>query len=202
MDVKAVQTKLQAAGYSPGAIDGDLGPATFTALLNFVSHKNVGPIGVTLGRAMAVDLTKYQINTGLRIAHFIAQAAHETQYFEFMTEYGGPSYFAQYDGRADLGNTHPGDGYKYRGRGLFQITGRANYVTYGTKLSLDLVDNPDSAATPEVATLTACVFWVGRGLNAYADADDCHSITHRINGGYNGLQNRQDLTDRLKTVLV
>lgn len=202
MDITGLQTKLQAAGYSPGTIDGDLGPNTYTAMLNYVSSKNTGSVGVALGRAMAVDFTKYNVNTPLRIAHFIAQAAHETQYFEFLTEYGGPSYFAQYDGRTDLGNTQPGDGYKYRGRGLFQITGRYNYVTDGTKLSLDLVDNPDLAATPEVATLTACLFWTIRGINALADADNVLAVTHKINGGTNGLQNREDLTTRMKAVLL
>jgi len=85
---------------------------------------------------------------------------------------------------------------------LFQITGRYNYVTDGTKLSLDLVDNPDLAATPEVATLTACLFWTIRGINALADADDVVGVTHKINGGTNGLQNREDLTTRMKAVLV
>jgi predicted chitinase len=90
-----------------------------------------------------------------------------------------------------LGNTQPGDGFRYRGRGPIQITGRANYKKYGDLLSVDLVGNPDLAAQPEYAFQTAGLFWRMRGLNELADAEDFTTITKRINGGLTGLAERR-----------
>ncbi len=100
-----------------------------------------------------------------------------------------------------LGNTQPGDGFRYRGRGPIQITGRANYKKYGDLLSVDLVGNPDLAATPQFAFSTAGQFWKRNGLNELADVQDFITITKRINGGLNGLADRQKYYAIAKNVL-
>ena len=200
MDIVSIQNKLNAAGYSVGIADGVLGPTTMGAILNFVAGKHLA-ITAQLGHAMVADFVQYQINTPLRMAHFIAQCCHETGRWQFLTELGNVTYFSKYDGRADLGNNVPGDGFKYRGRGLLQITGKANYGTYGAKMHVDLLGNPDQAAQPEIATMVSCVFWSDHGLNALADADNTLGITKKINGGTNGLAERQAFTTALKGLL-
>lgn len=138
-------------------------------------------------------LPAYDITTALRVKHFLAQAAHETAGFKTLTEYASG---AAYEGRKDLGNTVKGDGIRFKGRGIFQITGRANYAKFGAKCGQDLVNNPELAAAPEVAVLTACEYWNEHGLSKYADADDIKTITKRINGGYNGLADRTLYAER------
>jgi len=100
-----------------------------------------------------------------------------------------------------LGNTQPGDGRRYKGRGIFQLTGRANYVTYGNKLGVDLVNDPPLAATPEISVRTAMEYWKTRGLNAFADANDIFTITRRINGGTNGLDDRRSYLAKIQRIL-
>lgn len=148
---------------------------------------------------------KYQIDTPERQAHFVAQAAHETAGFTTLEELGRPAYFKRYDPNTTtgkrLGNVKAGDGYLFRGRGIFQLTGRANYAAYGAKLKLDLIEDPDAAAIPENSVRIACEYWKARGLNAWADRDDCKEITRRINGGSNGLAERLRYLARAKDVL-
>lgn len=128
----------------------------------------------------------------LRMAHFLAQAAHESDGFRTTVEYWGPTAQQRgYEGRSDLGNTQPGDGRRYMGRGIFQLTGRDNYARYGQKLGLDLVNQPELAAEPPISFRIACHYWLAKGLNALADKDDLVGITRRINGGENGLADRQ-----------
>jgi putative chitinase len=137
-------------------------------------------------------LKSYNIDTELREAHFWAQAAHETGGFRYMFEIWGPTDVQKrYEGRKDLGNTKEGDGFKYRGRGIFQLTGRANYKSMSEKLGIDLLEHPDKAAEPENALRIACEYWKSRKLNALADADDVVAITKKINGGTNGIQDRK-----------
>ena len=131
------------------------------------------------------------ITTPLRQAHFLAQAAHETGGFKTLEEYGGPSYFKRYDGRKDLGNVQPGDGARFHGRGIFQLTGRTNYAAYGKRLGIDLVASPALAASPAVSVRIATAYWQAKGLNGWADRDDLVEITRRINGGRNGLADRR-----------
>lgn len=143
-------------------------------------------------------LEKYEINTRLRLVHFLAQAAHETDGFKTLTEYASG---AAYEGRKDLGNLQPGDGKKYKGRGIFQLTGRANYKKYGTILNINLEEDPLKASTPEYAVLTACEYWNDKKLNTFADLDDIHTITKKINGGYNGLEDRKIYLERAKSII-
>jgi predicted chitinase len=133
-------------------------------------------------------LQKFGINTPERKNQFMAQIAHESDGFKTTTEYASGK---AYEGRKDLGNVQPGDGTRYKGRGFIQLTGRANYEKFGKQLGIDLVNKPELAADPRVAMELAAAYWNDRGLNALADKGDLKGITKRINGGYNGLQDRQ-----------
>lgn len=134
-----------------------------------------------------------QINTRLRIAAFLAQIGHESGSLVYSKELGGPSYFAKYDGRKDLGNTQQGDGARFCGRGLIQITGRANYGRASQALFGDdrLLKNPELLEQPEWAAKSAVWYWSTRNLNALADQDRFTDITRAINGGTNGLEDRK-----------
>lgn len=144
------------------------------------------------------QLAKYNINTYLRICHFLAQAAHESASFRTLEEYASG---AAYEGRKDLGNTQPGDGKRYKGRGIFQLTGRANYRTMGQKLGYDLEGKPELAADPMISIKTACEYWNSRNLSALADKDDVNGITKKINGGYNGLEDRKKYLSKIKSII-
>ncbi len=147
-------------------------------------------------------LNKFEINTPSRVSHFLAQVGHESAGFKYVRELGNRAYFQRYEGRADLGNNRPGDGYAYRGRGFIQLTGRANYKRYGEYLGLDLVNNPELAADPQVALLIAAKYWSIKNLNQFADRDDINTITKRINGGYNGLQDRKRYLQKMAKLKV
>jgi predicted chitinase len=148
----------------------------------------------------------YEIDTPLRASAFLAQIAHESAELKYMEEIWGPTaqqkkYEPPSEVATRLGNTQPGDGFRYRGRGPIQITGRANYEKYGDLLGVDLVGNPDLAATPQYAFSTAGLFWKLNGLNELADVQDFTAITKRINGGLNGLAERQKYYEIAKNVL-
>ena len=143
-------------------------------------------------------MAKYEVNTYLRVCHFIAQCAHESASFTTLEEFASGS---AYEGRRDLGNTQRGDGVRYKGRGIIQLTGRANYRTFGKSLGYDLEGNPELAEQPEISVLTALEYWKSRGLNAFADRDDITTITRRINGGLNGFEDRKKYLERAKRVL-
>ncbi|TAJ29774.1 MAG: glycoside hydrolase family 19 protein [Bosea sp. (in: a-proteobacteria)] len=136
----------------------------------------------------------------LRICHFLAQAAHETDGFRTLEEYGGAAYFLRYEGRADLGNSQAGDGVRYHGRGIFQLTGRANYRRFGRILGIDLEADPERAKEPAVSLAVAFAYWKDRELDAAADADDVVAVTRLINGGRNGLAERTRYLARAKTI--
>lgn len=127
------------------------------------------------------------IDTPQRAAAFLAQLAHESVEFRHMEEIADGS---AYEGRDDLGNVMPGDGRRYKGRGPIQITGRANYMVCGQALGLDLVGHPELLTLPQHGTASACWFWNSRDLSLLADRDWFRLITRRINGGYNGLEDR------------
>jgi putative chitinase len=154
-----------------------------------------------VGPVLAATLAGCGTDPPLRAAHFLAQTCHESDQFCTTVEYGDDEYFARYDGRKDLGNNQPGDGARFRGRGLIQITGRANYRAMGTSLGLDLLDNPTQAADPATSLRIACAFWTSRSLNDFADQDDALATTWRVNGGFNGLPDRQATLVRAKAAL-
>ena len=133
------------------------------------------------------------------MAHFIAQIGHESMSFLYTEEIANG---AAYEGRRDLGNTKAGDGKRYKGRGLIQLTGRANYTAYSKYTGVDYLAAPGAPVRgPEVAVDVSCWFWVDRGLDALAEADDVKAVTRRINGGYNGLDDRIQNLNRAKAVL-
>jgi len=132
-------------------------------------------------------MSKYGIVGRLRVAAFIAQIGHESGQLRRVREIWGPTAVQLgYEGRKDLGNTQPGDGAKYRGRGLIQITGRANYAMCGEALGLDLVNQPELLEQPGPACLSAAWYWASRGLNTLADAGNNKDIGSIINTGRPG----------------
>ena len=133
------------------------------------------------------------LSTPNRLAGFIGQCAEESASFRTTVEYASGR---AYNGRADLGNTHPGDGPRFKGRGLIQLTGRANYRQAGRALGLPLEESPDTAARFPEAALIAAWYWKTRGLNRWADARDWRGVTLRINGGERGLAERELYTNR------
>jgi len=143
-------------------------------------------------------MAEFGITSYWRETAFLAQLAHESAELRYMEEIASG---AAYEGRANLGNTQPGDGKRFKGRGPIQLTGRANYKRYGDLLGLDLINNPTQAATPEVGFRIAGQFWKLNGLNELADKQDFRGITKRINGGYNGLDDRIKYYERAKKVL-
>lgn len=165
--------------------------------------------GARADRALAFEphinaaMEAFQINTPARQAAFLAQVGHESGGLRWLTELWGPTPAqTRYEGRKDLGNVQIGDGFKYRGRGLVQTTGRANYTSTGTALNLDLVNNPGLLALPENAAMSAGYFWESNGLNELADTGSVERVTRRVNGGLNGLDERTALYESALEVLA
>ena len=194
----------------------------FQALVPDVSWKYVSPY---LDIYEAV-LDKYEINTPLRKAHFLAQVSHESGSFKYVKEnlnYSANALYAVfrkyfptlaaaelyarqpekiankvYANRMGNGDEASGEGWKYRGRGLIQLTGKDNYTSFSADTGQDFVGNPDLVTQPEWALSSACWFWKKRNINRFADEDDIHMVTKRINGGFNGLEDRQHFLDEYK----
>jgi len=145
---------------------------------------------------------EFDINTPARQAAFLAQVAHETLRFMWIRERWGPiPAQLRYEGRADLGNNQPGDGRRFLGRGLIQVTGRANYMHAAAALGIDCVEHPELLEEPINAARSAGDYWRTRGLNESADAGEFDRITRKINGGMNGYTERCVLWDQAKRAL-
>lgn len=180
------------------AVDGVVGIGTYTALFR--------KCGASAERAadLAVCANRYfdeygVTDSALRLAHFMAQLIHESGSFVYMEEIASG---AAYEGRTDLGNTQPGDGRRFKGRGPIQITGRDNYRKFGRKIGIDIESNPTIAAVPSIGLHLALEYWKDRNLNALADADDVEAITRKINGGTNGLADRKAQLAKVKGWLL
>lgn len=143
-------------------------------------------------------IEKYGIDTPMRVCHFLAQIIHESGSFVYKVEQDSGQ---AYEGNKDLGNTQPGDGPLFKGRGFIQLTGRANYQTYSKYLGVDVVSNPDLVATNYPADVAGW-FWHTKNLNAHADRDELTIITEIINGGTNGLSERLFWLGKAKNVLM
>lgn len=164
---------------------------------------NARPVAGVFVPVLNTAMQRYQIVGRKRVAAFIAQLGHESGQLRYVREIWGPTPAqAKYEGRVDLGNTQAGDGSKYRGRGLIQITGRANYAACGEALGLNLITQPELLELPQYAAMSAAWFWKQNGLNDLADRDQFNTITRRINGGLNGLQDRLDIWSRARAVVV
>lgn len=165
-------------------------------------------LGIPIKRAttwaepITLAMRQFGIDTPERQAAFLAQIGHESGRLVYVRELWGPTtQQAKYEGRADLGNNQPGDGFKFRGRGLIQVTGRNNYTLAGRALGLPLIDDPQQLEQPINAARSAAWFWKTHGCNALADAGDFKALTRRINGGLNGLADRQVLWESAKLAL-
>lgn len=172
-----------------------MSPQDLKAIMPYATDQNCALYAPLLDAAM----TEFNIDTPARAAAFIAQIAHESGSLRYTTELASGG---AYEGRQDLGNTEPGDGPLFKGRGLIQITGRANYQTVSTALGHDFLASPTDLADPENASRSAAWFWNTHGLNELADAGDFLRITKRINGGTNGLADREAFWDKAKTVIT
>lgn len=144
-------------------------------------------------------MLEFGITTPARQASFLSQVGHESGSLAYVRELASG---AAYEGRRDLGNTWPGDGVRYKGRGLIQITGRANYAACGKALGLDLLARPELLEQIVNACRSAGWFWQSNGLNALADAGDQVRVTRRVNGGTNGLTERLALFAAAQRVLA
>ena len=177
------------------ADDGIIGRGTLTAVFRKLGASQSR--AEELGLAANVHLRNFGIlDNSLRFTHFFAQLAHESCNFRYMEEIASGS---AYEGRADLGNTQRGDGKRFKGRGPIQLTGRANYRKYGQQLGIDFENNPEIVAIPSIGLMVACKFWADNGLNLLADQDDVRAVTRRINGGYNGFEDRKSHLAKLKS---
>ncbi len=137
-------------------------------------------------------MEKFTINTPRRQAAFLAQCAHESGEFRYMRELATGD---AYEGRADLGNTQPGDGRRFKGGGLIQITGRSNFEACGQAIGVDLLNNPALIEVPGNACMASAWWWQKHGLNELADQNRYGAfgaVTKRVNGGFNGLDDRLD----------
>jgi putative chitinase len=219
IDWRRVQTRLGVTA------DGIPGPITWGAVMR---HMGAGDNAAALGRAMATHIGPIA-SSPVRLSHWVGQMAHESGGFRVLVEnlnYTSaaslmrvwPSRFRTaaaaapfvrnpqglannvYGGR--MGNTQPGDGWKYRGRGLVHLTGKSNYEAAQRATGLPLVSNPDLAADPENAVRLAVWYWNSKNLNVLADADNATGLTRRVNGGTIGLADRVERTNRARALLT
>ena len=152
----------------------------------------------TYAPLLTATAEKFSINTPQRLAAFLAQLAHESGELRYTREIASGD---AYEHRRDLGNVQDGDGTRYKGRGLIQITGRTNYRLAGVACGYDYETHPELMELPEHAALVSGWFWAAHGLNALADAGDFLTITKRINGGTNGLSERTGYWNAAKRAL-
>jgi putative chitinase len=160
---------------------------------------NQSGIIARVGAVLAATLESFEINTRLRIAHFLGQTCEESAGYRTTEEFASGR---EYEGRKDLGNTQRGDGPRFKGRGLLQLTGRANYEQYGQLLDVDLMDNPAQAADPALSLKIACEYWKLHNINADCDRDDVQAVTRKVNGGLNGLSERIAFTQKAKAAVA
>ncbi len=169
--------------------------AQLAKCLPHAKPENIQKYGPKLIEAMA----KHNISLSeQREAAFIAQIAHESGSLRYVEEIASGD---AYEGRKDLGNIQPGDGRKFKGRGLIQITGRSNYKAVSDALKYDFVSKPEDLELPGPACFSAAWFWQKTGLNRLADIEAFEKITRRINGGTNGLEDRLKHWEIAKAVL-
>lgn len=226
-DVKKLQIKL---GLNP---DGDFGSETEKAVINWQKNNGLNPDGVvgdntwdklfettkiknTEGlkienlKGIIPDkvlaqipdtATKFNITTNLRLAHFLAQCSHESGGFVYDTELASGK---AYEGRKDLGNTEPGDGVKFKGRGYVQLTGRVNYTKFSKFCNEDCVTDP-TLVSKKYPLMSAAYFFDSNKLWAICDlgsSDDVVTkVTKRVNGGTNGLSDRLQRFKKIWAVL-
>lgn len=179
-------------------LPAELGEQTLWAILVDARCSDIGAYHPLLLDTLA----RYGIDTPLRTVHFLAQIAHESACLRYSEELASG---AAYEHRADLGNQQPGDGPRFKGRGLIQLTGRANYRQYGRACGRDFEQRDDPALLSRDLALAVDVagwYWASRRLNEWADRDDLRGITRRVNGGFKGLAQRIAWLARGKWLLM
>ncbi len=148
---------------------------------------------------LQASMDEAKIDTVQRVAAYLAQLAHESLELKYFEERGSG---ANYEGRVDLGNTHTGDGKRFKGRSPIQITGRYNYRKAGAALGVDLENHPELASTLPVAFRIAGWYWTTHKLNVLADQGSFDAISYRVNGGWNGKESRRKYYDMALSVLA
>jgi len=144
-------------------------------------------------------MDEFEINTIQRKQFFLSQIGHESGQLRYCEEIASGK---AYEGRVDLGNINLGDGVKFKGRGLIQITGRSNYFKLSRAFSVNFIVTPELLKDPKYAVKSACWFWKTNGLNEIADTGDFKKVTKKINGGYNGLDDRFKLFELCKQFIT
>jgi putative chitinase len=234
MDIRMVQRALASTGFYTGAIDGDMGKRSYAALFSAVARRDLGDVGLQIGEGCAASFALAELNgNGLRIAHFLSQTATETGGYSAMTEnlnysaaammrvwptrftnieatkglVNNPEALANkvYGGRLGNGPPASGDGYRYRGRGLIQLTGRTNYAKREAETGINLVLRPEKAADPVRAVKIACLYWASRKINAAADTGSDEAAIRKVrklvNGGEIGLADAKIYFGRARALL-
>jgi putative chitinase len=220
MNVKAAIATLIAVPF-PGALP--LGLLVLGGVLWWQRHNRAARLAEQLRRIMprasdadvddfagplAAAMARFNVNTPARQAAFLAQLAHESdELWHQRDRYGserGEEYASglAYEGRRDLGNTEPGDGQRFKGRGLIQVTGRANYAKAAEALGPNFLERPELLNEPKHSANAAGHFWESHGLNELADAGDFGRITRIINGGTNGQAQRESFLARAGEALA
>lgn len=144
-------------------------------------------------------MAEFRIHSKLRVCSFLSTIGHESGQFRYVRELASGK---AYEGRLDLGNSQPGDGVRFKGRGLIQITGRENYVACMLALDIDCVNHPELLEIPINAVRSAAWWWNAHGCNQLADSGDQVAVCRRVNGGKNGLADRLELYQRACEVLA
>lgn len=230
MDVKRLQQRLADAGFYHQTVDGGLGKGSYAALFSYMARTDLGAQGIAFGTGCVANLAGAGITTELRLAHFLAQTATETGGYKTLEEnlaYSAaglmaifPKYFPSlkstagfvmnprpvalkvYSDRLGNGPASSGDGWDFRGRGLIQLTGRANYEARGDEANVPLESMPELAADPILSVKLACLYWTSRGINDAADADDVTTVRKLVNGGTTGLDDAKIHLARAKKILL
>lgn len=156
------------------------------------------PYQPVTGSKLETVLHSFAVKMGLKgteLAAFMGQTAHESDNFKTTKEYSSGQ---QYEGRKDLGNVHPGDGVKYKGRGFIQITGRYNYTQAAKDLGIDLVNHPELAERPDVAAKVTWWYWKNRVRPNVGNFENVKQVTKTINPGLRGLEKRKTATKDFK----
>jgi predicted chitinase len=185
--------RLLTTSLGEGIASGQDAAPTGTQYPNQSMQESSGGGGGTYGESSLISaMDSGGITDKTERSMFLAQMRHESGNFKYDEEIASGK---DYEGRKDLGNVNPGDGVRYKGRGYVQLTGRANYRTYGNKIGVDLENNPDLAKRPDIAAAIAIAYWNSRVNKTAARSGDVKTVTYNINGGYNGLSVRQKYFD-------
>ena len=170
----------------------------YAKVLLAIAPRGKAAIRQGFASSMADCISRADLASKLRLAHFLAQCTHESAGLLTTTEYASGR---EYEGRKDLGNVEPGDGVRFRGHGLIQTTGRANFALESKALGVDFIAHPEKLAEFPYAATSAADYWVRRRLNTWADRDDIAAVTLRVNGGENGLASREAYLAKAKHAL-